>query len=283
MSVYKVPQDVEAEDKLVGPFTLKQFIFLIVALISGYLTFILGQINIILIFLTLPFTLVFLVLGVYRRPDQPVEAYLASLVRFYFKPRLRLWDQDGILESVKITAPPKIERVYTDGRSEGQVVSQLQNLANVMDTRGWSSKNASVQMPGYQIGGDRLISNRDLQSTVQPTEVHAADDIMDYNTNNVAQTMNSLAQGSVVTARQTAIQQMEDYTAQQQLQQAQAAAFQAPQQNPPAQQATSAMTEGSSPDIIRLSQNSDFSVDTIARQAGQSTQEFDDQSEVNLR
>ena len=32
MAVYKVPQDVEAEDKLLGPFSFKQFIFLIVAI-----------------------------------------------------------------------------------------------------------------------------------------------------------------------------------------------------------------------------------------------------------
>ena len=31
MAVYKVPQDVEAEDKLLGPFSFKQFIFLLIA------------------------------------------------------------------------------------------------------------------------------------------------------------------------------------------------------------------------------------------------------------
>ena len=31
MAVYRVPQDVEAEDKLLGPFSFKQFVFLIIA------------------------------------------------------------------------------------------------------------------------------------------------------------------------------------------------------------------------------------------------------------
>ena len=31
MSVYKVPQDVEADDKLLGPFNFRQFIYLMVA------------------------------------------------------------------------------------------------------------------------------------------------------------------------------------------------------------------------------------------------------------
>ncbi len=30
MATYKVPQDVEAEDKLLGPFTFRQFIYLMV-------------------------------------------------------------------------------------------------------------------------------------------------------------------------------------------------------------------------------------------------------------
>jgi len=39
MAVYKVPQDVEADDKFLGPLSFKQFLFAGGALISGYLTF----------------------------------------------------------------------------------------------------------------------------------------------------------------------------------------------------------------------------------------------------
>ena len=39
MATYKVLQDIEAEDKLVGPFTLWQFIYLFVAGLCGYLGF----------------------------------------------------------------------------------------------------------------------------------------------------------------------------------------------------------------------------------------------------
>ena len=30
MAVYKVPQDVEADDKLIGPFSFRQFIYLLI-------------------------------------------------------------------------------------------------------------------------------------------------------------------------------------------------------------------------------------------------------------
>ena len=34
MAVYKVAQDVEAEDKLLGPFSFRQFIYLIIVVIA---------------------------------------------------------------------------------------------------------------------------------------------------------------------------------------------------------------------------------------------------------
>ena len=39
MATHKVPQDVEAEDKLVGFLSLKQFIFVIFGIAFGWLTF----------------------------------------------------------------------------------------------------------------------------------------------------------------------------------------------------------------------------------------------------
>ena len=44
MSVYKVPQDVEAEDKLLGPFSFRQFIFLIIAVVSLGAAYILARV-----------------------------------------------------------------------------------------------------------------------------------------------------------------------------------------------------------------------------------------------
>ena len=44
MSVYKVPQDVEAEDKLLGPFSFRQFVFLIIAVAGIGIAYALGRI-----------------------------------------------------------------------------------------------------------------------------------------------------------------------------------------------------------------------------------------------
>lgn len=43
MAVYKVPQDVEADDKLLGPFSFRQFIYLIIVAMAIGIGYVLWQ------------------------------------------------------------------------------------------------------------------------------------------------------------------------------------------------------------------------------------------------
>src|SRR4051812_5890085 len=114
MATHKVPQDVEAEDKLIGFLSLKQFIFVILGLVSGWIGFVFAtKVYPLTVIIWIPPTAIFLILGLYQRKDQPVEVYLASALRFHLKPRTRIWDQEGYEERVIITAPPKYEKHYT--------------------------------------------------------------------------------------------------------------------------------------------------------------------------
>src|SRR5919202_5980196 len=96
MAVYKVPQDVEADDKLIGPFSFRQFIYIIIAVIAIALAWGLAQIFIGLALIPLPIVVLFGTLALPLRKDQPMEIYLAAVVSFYLKPRKRLWQPDGI-------------------------------------------------------------------------------------------------------------------------------------------------------------------------------------------
>ena len=80
MAEHKVPQDVEAEDKLIGPFSFRQFMFLLVALGAGFVAFFLGRISIPLALIPAPISLFFLVIALPLRKDQPTEVYVAALV-----------------------------------------------------------------------------------------------------------------------------------------------------------------------------------------------------------
>ena len=80
MAVYKVPQDVEAEDKLIGPFGFRQFIYLLIVAFFGFVAFLLGRIFIGLILIPAPIILFFLAIALPLRKDQPTEVYLAAVL-----------------------------------------------------------------------------------------------------------------------------------------------------------------------------------------------------------
>lgn len=214
MSVYKVPQDVEAEDKLLGPFSFKQFVFILITIGFLYMCFLFFRLNPLLVVIPLPFAFFFGILGLWPRKDQPVEVYLAALIRFYLKPRKRIWNQEGSVELVQITAPKIDNRTYTDGLSRNEVQSRLKMLASTMDTRGWASKNVEVQdITSYSAPtvaqSDRLIMPQVVaQPTVDPIDVHESDDIMDTINNPVASHFDELSQQSVAQAREAAIASM---------------------------------------------------------------------------
>lgn len=136
MGQYKVPQDVEAEDKILGPYTLKQFIYAVIGVAYGFLTFriLFSTLPILFFIVGVPPTVLMLMLGLYQRKDQPFEALFLALVSFWTKPRRRIWIKEPITEVFKVVQPPLKEDVTQ--KSPGEVRSQLEHLAQVIDARG---------------------------------------------------------------------------------------------------------------------------------------------------
>lgn len=145
MATYKVIQDIEAEDKFVGPFTLKQFIFAAIGVVFSYLCFFVSVRG--AWFAAIPFVPVALFgffMAIPWSKDQPTDLWVLAKIRFKIKPKKRIWDQAGKQELVTITAPKKIEKVLTKDLSEYEVKSRLKALADTMNTRGWAVKHASM-------------------------------------------------------------------------------------------------------------------------------------------
>lgn len=147
MAVYKVAQDVEADDKLIGPFTFRQFIYLIIVALAGALAWGLSRVFVGLAIIPLPIILFFGALALPLRKDQPMEVYLAAIVSFYVKPRRRLWEPDGIESLVEITAPKVVEIQRTKTLSEDETERRLSFLADIADTRGWSVRHVAAPPP----------------------------------------------------------------------------------------------------------------------------------------
>ncbi|MDR1032529.1 MAG: PrgI family protein [Candidatus Nomurabacteria bacterium] len=142
MSTYTVPQDVEADDKLLGPFTFRQFVYLIIVAFACLGGWLLSQIFIGLIIIPLPIVLIFGALALPLKKDQPMETYLAAIISFRIKPKNRYWRADGKDRSITIEAPKVVEVDRTKGVSGTEALQRLSYLSNLTDSGGWAIKGA---------------------------------------------------------------------------------------------------------------------------------------------
>ena len=148
MAVYKVPQNVEADDKLIGPFSFRQFIYLIIVVMAGAMAWGLSRLFFPLIIIPLPIMIFFGLLALPLRKDQPMEIYMAAIVSFYLKPRKRLWKSDGIESLVEITAPKVVEQQRTKDLSQYEAEQRLSYLADIVDTGGWAVRGVREPVVG---------------------------------------------------------------------------------------------------------------------------------------
>ncbi len=195
MAVYKVPQDVEAEDKLIGPFSFRQFIYLIIALIAIALGWGLSQLFIPLAIIPLPIVVFFGALALPLRKDQPMEIYLAAVVSFYLKPRKRLWQPDGIQSLVEITVPKVVEVQRAKDLSQMEAEKRLSYLADIVDTGGWSVRGVDVSTPNSPM-------QKDVYFAAQQTE-----DILDES-GGIAQSFDTMITSSDARRRQDMVERM---------------------------------------------------------------------------
>lgn len=209
MATYKVLQDIEAEDTLLGPLTLRQFIYATIAILCGYFTFLAfrGAYPLIIFF---PIMLVAGFLAFPWKRDQPTEIWALARVRFLILPRRRVWDQSGAKELVTVTAPKRFNQSYTDNLSQSEVRSRLRALADTIDSRGWATRNVSVaQAAGLQTAdqSDRLVAGSNLPREVNADYIQPDEDIMDDN-NKTSAYFKQMIDSSEANHRQHLLEQM---------------------------------------------------------------------------
>ncbi|HET9722017.1 MAG TPA: PrgI family protein [Candidatus Saccharimonadales bacterium] len=200
MAVYKVIQDVEAEDKLLGPLTFKGLVYAGIAVFCLFINYKLLMIGTPLKWLFIfMFMIPAVLFGVLASPlgrEQPTEVWLLSKIRFFLKPRLRIWDQMGMAQLVDVTAPKRLEEHLTKDLTQSEVQSRLKALAVTLDTRGWAVKNINVNLDvapdPRDVPSDRLVSTTIRPQQAAVADVQAADDIMDEQNNPTAQKVASL-------------------------------------------------------------------------------------------
>lgn len=154
MATHKVPQDVEADDKIIGPFGLRQIMYLLVGAGAGFLAFMLAtRVAIPLGIIPLPFAFFFVVIALPLRKEQPTEIYLAAVVKYFLKPHLRIWVADGEAPLVEISAPVT-ERPAIKDLGSDEVSRRLSFLTDITDTQGWSTRGYSTPVNNTNLNDD---------------------------------------------------------------------------------------------------------------------------------
>jgi hypothetical protein len=186
MAQYKVPQNVESEDKLLGPLTMKQFIYAIIGLAWGFLIWRIlspgGTAAIpIMLLLIVPISGFMLLLAFGRREEQSFENYLIALIRFNIVPRKRIWLKDDYKGEVIVDAPPPPKPTTPSKEDIAKVHSRLQQLSLVVDTRG-HVKPADVQLPDQANTAakfsERVFTPSELQKPFLEGGVEVNDDVL---------------------------------------------------------------------------------------------------------
>ena len=147
MAQYKVPQDIEADDKLLGPFSFRQFVYLLVA--AGCIAVAVGLFQIFPILVIIPVlpALFFMILALPLKKDQPMETYLAAIVAYYLKPHKRIWTPGQKESTILITAPKIVEDSRTRDITSEEATHRLSFLANIVDTEGQAIKGMGGNNP----------------------------------------------------------------------------------------------------------------------------------------
>jgi hypothetical protein len=133
---FKVPQNIDMADRIVGPLTLVQFLYLLCGGIVVYFLFsTIAPINSTLFFVIgAPVTLFTLALAFLKIQDQPFPKFVGAFFIFLFRPKMRVWFKEGIDPKLTIT-PDKVENKPDVGHKNIKR-SELDRLALALDTGG---------------------------------------------------------------------------------------------------------------------------------------------------
>ncbi len=104
---FKVPQFIDIEDKVFGPFTFRQFVYLAGGAGLVYLSLKLLPLLIALIFVPI-FGGLALALTFFKYNDKPFINVLESFIRFYSRSRLYLWHKKETKASSKIVPEARV-------------------------------------------------------------------------------------------------------------------------------------------------------------------------------
>lgn len=117
---FKVPQNIDMEDRIIGPLTLTQFFYLLFGGLIIYILFTnLAPTSAFLFWiLALPLGLFSFAMAFVKIQDQPFPAFIMAGIKFLTQPRSRIWQRDlPTDEKFQAETSAKAARAKTDQKT----------------------------------------------------------------------------------------------------------------------------------------------------------------------
>lgn len=186
---YKIPQNIDMEDKIVGPFTMKQFIYL---LVSGFIvyswwnfsnTFISPPPIIVFIPLGVPVGILGLCFALLKINDRPFEFFVLSIIKFIFAPKKTMW-REGYKPPeviVKDTVVKEKEKAVRDTKTLDELSKVLDTSQNELEKKMPATPQAKKAPLAMDISVNNVKSSQDKQTQAQTANLSAQDNTVAQN------------------------------------------------------------------------------------------------------
>jgi hypothetical protein len=152
---YKIPQNIDVEDKILGPFTLKQFLYIMVGGISIYILFTIFATTNLILFLGLsaPIAIATLALVFIKVNERPFLDFFFYFTAYLQDSKEKKWIKSTKIKEFRITARVSEEEKQKQDEMgnlarKGIAISQLSQIAVVLDSKGWSKETLGGELKG---------------------------------------------------------------------------------------------------------------------------------------
>ena len=130
---YAIPQFIDVEDKVIGPLTVRQFMYLIAGVVLMVFWWSIADLTL-FIFLSVITVGIAGTMAFLKINGRPIPAYAASVLQFFTKPRLRVWFKDPTVKNIAISNRFKHQIAVGEGDVKQEVTKgKLEELSNILD------------------------------------------------------------------------------------------------------------------------------------------------------
>lgn len=131
---FKVPQNIDMEDRIIGPLTLTQFFYLLFGGVIIYILFgklVLTGYNFLFWILAIPIGTFSFAMAFVKIQDRPFPSFFFAMIKYMATPRARVWQHDTSIRKAQ-RSQPKAPVQAAPKKSFDTV--RVNELAEIMDT-----------------------------------------------------------------------------------------------------------------------------------------------------